>query len=45
MQTLHPDKAMSEGTKRSDSVQKLIEILPQQDRRWIKYKDRAVNTK
>ena len=44
MQLLHPDKSMSEGTKRSDSVQKLIEILPQQDRRWIKINNPAEHT-
>ena len=44
MQLLHPDRSMSIGSKRSDSVQKLIEILPQQHRRWIKIDKPAEHT-
>ena len=32
LQTLHLGKTMSLGSVRSDSIQKLIEVLPQQDR-------------
>ena len=44
LQALHPGKSMSPGTVRSDSIQKLIEILPPAERKWIKIDDVGTNT-
>ena len=44
LQRLHPSGDYPESVKQSDSIRKLLEVLPVQDRKWIKINDPAVNT-
>ena len=44
LQRLHPSNAYPEEVKQSDSIRKLLEVLPVQDRKWIKINDPVTNT-
>ena len=44
LEALHPTKDMSKGTIRSDTINKLLELLPNDQRLWIKHNDTNVNT-
>ena len=44
LQRLHPSKNYHDQVKQSDSIRKLLEILPVADRKWIKISDPAENT-
>ena len=44
LQRLHPSGNYHDKVKQSDSIRKLLEVLPLQDRKWIKISDPATNT-
>ena len=44
LQRLHPSAAYPDEVKQSDSIRKLLEVLPVADRKWIKISNPAVNT-
>ena len=44
LQILHPSADYPDSVKQSDSIRKLLEVLPVQDRKWIKIDDPNVNT-
>ena len=43
MQRLHPSKKYADEVKQSDSIRKLLDALPQADRKWIKIDDPSNN--
>ena len=43
MQRLHPSKRYANEVKESDSIRKLLDVLPQTDRKWIKIDDPSNN--
>ena len=44
LQRLHPGGNYHDRVKQSDSIRKLLEVLPPPDRKWIKIDNPAVNT-
>ena len=44
LQKLHPGGNYHDKVKQSDSIRKLLEVLPLQDRKWIKNSNPAENT-
>ena len=44
LQRVHPSRGYSDATKQSDSIIKLLEILPESDRLWIRTENADVNT-
>ena len=44
LQRLHPSGNYHDKVKQSDSIRKLLEVLPLQDRKWITISDPGVNT-
>ena len=44
LQRLHPTNTYPDEVKQSDSIRKLLEVLPQSDRKWIKISDPVANT-
>ena len=44
LQRVHPSHGYSDATKQSDSIIKLLDILPEADRLWIRTENEAVNT-
>ena len=44
LQRLHPANAYPDEVKQSDSIRKLLEVLPVQDRKWIKIDNPVTNT-
>ena len=44
LQRLHPSGAYPDSVKQSDSIIKLLEVLPMADRKWIKTDNPVVNT-
>ena len=44
LQRVHPSNGYSDATKQSDSIIKLLDILPEADRLWIRTENEAVNT-
>ena len=44
LQRLHPTNTNPDSVKQSDSIRKLLEVLPVADRKWIKIENPAVNT-
>ena len=44
LKRLHPANAYPDEVKQSDSIRKLLEVLPVQDRKWIKIDNPVTNT-
>ena len=44
LQRLHPSNTYPDSVKQSDSIIKLLEVLPAADRKWIKIENPAVDT-
>ena len=44
LKRLHPTNAISDQVVQSDSIRKLLEVLPETDRKWIKISNPVTNT-